>query len=63
MTIKFKDTIRAKPNTVAEIFAEGREGVVASINERGTRGLVRWGGPEDILMGFRPEEVEVVEGD
>ena len=61
--IRFGDHIRAFDGTVTAIFAEGRVGVVAQApvptNDGGARGLVRWG-DENILMGFRAENVEVV---
>lgn len=63
--MKYGDTIRALPGTVAYMSSEGRTGKVVEVRDpkpysgNNSNNLVRWDG-DTILMGFHPEQVEVV---
>lgn len=64
--IRVGSKVVARPDTTAAMWAEGRTGVVAELRDprpysgNDSKNLIRWG-DEIILLGFRPEEVEVVE--
>lgn len=57
--------IKAIQGSTDDIFAEGRSGVVAEVRDpkpysgNSSNNLVRWGSDE-ILMGFDPNNVEVI---
>lgn len=57
--IYFGDNIRAVPGTITDLFAEGRTGQVVGLPPYSNNHLVRWDG-DTILMGFHPENVEVI---
>lgn len=59
-SIRVGDRIAAHPNSVSDIFAEGRQGVVVGLPPWSNNRLVRWDG-DPILMGFHYEDVYVVE--
>lgn len=60
--IRAGDTIKARTGTTTDLFAEGREGVVAEVRDpkpysgNNSNNLVRWGN-DSILMGFTPSDV------
>lgn len=57
---KFGDRIRAKEGTTTDLFAKGRIGIVCGMPPHSNNNLVKWEG-DCILMGFRIENVEVIE--
>jgi len=65
--LRFGSIIRAKPGTVAALFAEGTFGLVVEVRDpKGYSGndsnnLVRWQNGADTTVGFHPEQVEEVE--
>ena len=66
MTKRIGSRVRAKPGTVAAIFAEGTIGVIAELRDpkaysgNDSNNLIRWENGEGILFGFRLDEVEEV---
>lgn len=64
--LKYGDKVKAIDGTTAAIFAEGRTGVIAEVRTDNryswntSQNLLRWGN-ENILMGFRHDEVVLID--
>jgi len=64
--ITYGSVVKAKPGTVAEIFSDGTNGIVAELRDpkpysgNDSNNLIRWNNGKGILMGFRIDEVEVI---
>ena len=64
--ITYGSVVKAKPGTVAEIFSDGTNGIVAELRDpkpysgNDSNNLIRWNDGKGSLMGFRIDEVEVI---